>query len=622
MAQGSISVTQLKCAVLDPAWRNEFLAGNKPPTMAFAPAGQLKVFGLRFHSEADRIVAWLLSQPRSAWDSLTLDSDALWQFVHDTFIGDFLESTAGAGKVEEAMEFADRMRTFCDRIVFLRQRAKSFETWQDVFLGNELSVHKALLETDDFSVSLTGRVDAVRFDGEHQLEIVDYKLSQGAHQMQDMVQLAIYGRMLEVANPGCEFAGVVEYYLPGFHEVKIGRGDLDRLFCDLVEPVLKELFCQSSSTGTAEAKSSLSFSKQKSPKEEVAQQIVSAYAHFKLPVEVVSVTEAPQIFRFNLRPGPGVKVASLANRAEDLQVALSLAEPPLVKAAKGFVVLDIPKAQAETVPLENFLKSPDFTAQASKVSFPVGLDVEGKPLLIDLCNPTTCHGLIAGTSGSGKSELLKSIVASLIANNTVSSLKLAIVDPKILTFTGVNGSPFLVEPVITDVKAAVVLLKSTVEEMDRRYQRLAAEGQTSLKERWEAGMGDIPYLILIFDEFADLILADRESKKTFEELVVRLAAKGRAAGIHLLLATQRPDRNIVTGLIKANLPLKICLRVTSGTNSQIVLDEPGAESLLGRGDLLCEAGRGIVRAQSYFIPQTTFLKLCLNASADLKQGSP
>jgi len=148
--------------------------------------------------------------------------------------------------------------------------------------------------------------------------------------------------------------------------------------------------------------------------------------------------------------------------------------------------------------------------------------------------------------------------------------------------------------------------------MDKRYQSLATEGQTSLKERWDAGMTDIPYYILVFDEFADLILADRDAKKAFEELVARIAAKGRAAGIHLLLATQRPDRNIVTGLIKANLPLKICLKVISSTNSQIVLDESGAEQLLGRGDLLCNAGRGLVRAQSYFIPQPEFLKLCLN----------
>jgi len=612
MAQSTISVSQLKCAVLDPAWRREYLAGNKPPTMSFAPAGQLQVFGTRFHSEADKIVNWLLGQRKSAWDTLTLDGNTFWQFVHDTFVGDFLESTANEGKVEEAMAFAERMRTFCDRIVFLRQRAKSFETWDDVFLGNELSVRKAVLRTGDFSVSLTGRVDAVRFDGQHQLEIVDYKLSQGANQMQDMVQLAIYGRMLEVTKPGCQFAGVVEYYLPGFQEVKISRGDLDKLFQDLVDPVLKELFGQSPSAAISTTKPATASSQPHSIKEGVAKQIVSAYAHFKLPVEVVSVIDAPQIFRFNIKPGPGVKVTSLANRAEDLQVALSLSEPPLVKAAKGYVVLDIPKPQSETVPLEKFLKGPDFATQASKVSFPVGLDVEGKPLLVDLSNPNTCHGLIAGTSGSGKSELLKSIVASLIANNKVSSLRLAIVDPKILTFTGVNGSPFLAQPVIVDVQASIALLKAAVEEMDQRYQRLAAEGQTSLKERWDAGMTDIPYFILIFDEFADLILSDRNSKKDFEELVVRIAAKGRAAGIHLLLATQRPDRNIVTGLIKANLPLKICLRVTSGTNSQIVLDEPGAESLLGRGDLLCDAGRGIVRAQSYFIPQDKFLKLCLN----------
>ena len=162
MAQSSISVSQLKCAVLDPAWRQEYRAGNKPSTMSFAPAGQLQVFGTKFHSEADKIVAWLLSQPKSAWDALTLDGDEFWQFVHDTFVGDFLESTANEGKVEEAMGFAERMRTFCNRIVFLRQRAKNFETWQDVFFGNELSVNKAMLQTGDFSVSLTGRVDAVR----------------------------------------------------------------------------------------------------------------------------------------------------------------------------------------------------------------------------------------------------------------------------------------------------------------------------------------------------------------------------------------------------------------------------------------------------------------------------
>jgi FtsK/SpoIIIE family/FtsK alpha domain/PD-(D/E)XK nuclease superfamily len=611
MAQPSITVSQLKCAVLDPAWRAAYLKGENPPTMVFAPTGQMQVFANHFHSDADHIISWLLTQPKHVWDPVSQNGDALWQLVHDQFIADFLDSTAGEGKVEEAIAFAERMRMFCNRLIQLRQRTKNFASWQDVFLGNELSIKEAALQTYKFSVLLTGRVDAIRLDDKQQLEIVDYKLSQGANQKHDMVQLAIYSRILELARPGCEFAGVLEYYLPGFQEVIITRTDLDSLFQDLVMPVLQEIFGKLPNRGTVVVPATKSSPKSRSKGDSVANQIVTAYADFKLPVEVVSVTDAPQIFRFNIKPAPGVKVASLANRAEDLQVALSLPRPPLVKAGKGFVLLDIPRSEPDTVLLEDLLKQPDSADSESKVSFPIGLGVEGKPVLADFADPNTCHGLIAGTAGSGKSELLKSIVASLIVKNTVSSLRLAIVDPKILTFTSINGCPFLTQHVITDVKAAITLLKTAVSEMEERYQSLAAEGQTSLKERWDAGMTDIPYFVLVFDEFADLILSDRDAKKAFEELVARLAAKGRAAGIHLLLATQRPDRNVVTGLIKANLPLKICLKVTSTMNSQIVLDEPGAEQLLGRGDLLYNAGRGLVRAQSYFIPQPEFLKLCL-----------
>lgn len=609
MAQNNISVSQLKCAVLDPKWRMDYLSGKNPSTMSFGSAGQMQVFGTRFHSDADKIVAWLLAQPKKIWDSLTADEEKFWHFVHDTFAADFLDDTAAKGKIDEAMAYAERMQTFASRIASLRKRSKSFETWQDVFLGKEFAVSSAAVADDDFHVNLTGKIDAIRFDENHNLEIIDYKLSQGANQMQDMVQLAIYARILELAKPGCQFSGVVEYYLPHFQEVKVSRNDLDKLYLDLVQPVLLEMFGKDGSTVPKTQEIELPVvSKTSSLKQEVADKIKDAYSHFKLQVEVASVTEGPQIFRFNIKPGAGVKVSSLANRAEDLQVALSLLEPPLIKAAKGFVILDIPKPKADVVLLKDFVSTKN-ASKDSKVSFPVGLDVEGNPLIVDLSDPNTCHGLIAGTSGSGKSELLKAIVASLVVKNTSTSLRLAIVDPKILTFTGVTNSPFLMKPVITDVQAAIELLREAVEEMDKRYRSLAKEGQTSLKERWEAGMKDIPYYVLVFDEFADLILSDRELKKQFEELIVRIAAKGRAAGIHLILATQRPDKNIVTGLIKANLPLKICLRVTSSTNSQIVVDEPGGESLLGRGDLLCDAGRGIVRAQSYFIPQSEFLQL-------------
>src|SRR5262249_38048220 len=139
------------------------------------------------------------------------------------------------------------------------------------------------------------------------------------------------------------------------------------------------------------------------------------------------------------------------------------------------------------------------------------------------------------------------------------------------------------------------------------YQLLAEEGHMNLAERIHAGRADLSFIVLVFDEFADLILTGRDEKKEFEQIVARIAGKGRAAGIHLVLATQRPDRTVVTGLIKSNLPMKVCLKVTNATNSQIVLGENGGETLLGKGDLLCDAGKGILRAQSYYIPQADFL---------------
>jgi S-DNA-T family DNA segregation ATPase FtsK/SpoIIIE len=215
-----------------------------------------------------------------------------------------------------------------------------------------------------------------------------------------------------------------------------------------------------------------------------------------------------------------------------------------------------------------------------------------------------CHSLVAGVAGSGKSEFLKSVVASLISRNTPSALELTIIDPKVLTFGSLpQGLKHLSEPVITDVRAAIPCLEKAVADMERRYKTMAKEGLENLGLRFSAGKTDIPYRVIVFDEFGDLILAGSEEKKDFERLVARIAQMGRAAGIHLILTTQRPDRNVVTGLIKANLPLKICMRVVNSTNSNIVLDQTGGEKLLGRGDLLCDRGRGIERAQSPYVTQ-------------------
>jgi S-DNA-T family DNA segregation ATPase FtsK/SpoIIIE len=255
------------------------------------------------------------------------------------------------------------------------------------------------------------------------------------------------------------------------------------------------------------------------------------------------------------------------------------------------------------------MKSGELPESRQVTAFPVGISVTGETVVADLANPNTCHLLVGGTSGSGKSEFLKSVVASLAARNAPSALQFSIVDPKVLTFGGITGSPWLANPVLTTLDDALILLRQAVEEMEQRYQRLASEKVVNLQERLAKGLTDMPVRVIVFDEFADLILSGKAERREFETLVARIAAKGRAAGIHLILATQRPDRTIVTGLISANLPMKVCLRVVKDTNSRIVLGESGGEALLGRGDMLCDLGRGIVRCQSPIISQEDFLAL-------------
>ena len=211
-------------------------------------------------------------------------------------------------------------------------------------------------------------------------------------------------------------------------------------------------------------------------------------------------------------------------------------------------------------------------------------------------------------SGSGKSEFLKTVIATLAARNSPDQLQLSLIDPKRLTLGMVHDSPYLAGPVIFSLEEALLCLANAAEEMERRHEVLLREGFTKLSDRFAAGKKDIPFRILLFDEFADLVHSGKEGKKEFERLVVQISAKGRAAGVHLLVATQRPDRETVSGLLKANLHLKICFRVTNAINSNIVLDQHGAENLLGRGDFLCDRGKGLERGQASLISQEQFLE--------------
>jgi len=603
MAHHTITASELKFAVLDPDWRAKWLAGEKPSTRTFAPAGTTRAMSVRFHREAEKLVGWLTA-PASLAVAAKIDSaDDLVERLWATSLQALTDKLFAQGRGEEAALFTQRMRNFCARLIDLKRRTARFENWQDVFVGAEQELARVPVPVGDSVIDIRARVDAIRLHPERRLEVVDYKLSQGHEQKADLVQLAIYAHLLPIWRPGCEFCGTLEYYLPAFSEVDVSRADLSDIFAGMVAPVLGEMFGPKPKAATATAKATTSGR----DLDAIGRATVEAFRGFNLGVEVASVIEGPQLVRLRLTPAPGVKVSSLANRAEDLQIPLSLAEPPFIKAGKGYVILDLPRSEPTPCLLKEAFSRGLASALETTVAFPIGVGVEGDPVVADFADPNTCHALVAGSTGSGKSEWLKALVASMLLRSTPEHVRIALIDPKILTFAGVEGSPYLWRPVATTLADAMAILRDAVAEMDARYQVLARGGFVNLGERFKAGQTDLPFLVLIFDEFADLILAGREDKKEFESLVARIAGKGRAAGIHLVLATQRPDRAVVTGLIKANLPLKVCLKVANAVNAQIVLDEPGAESLFGKGDLLCDFGKGLVRAQGLFIPQPEFL---------------
>jgi FtsK alpha domain/FtsK/SpoIIIE family/PD-(D/E)XK nuclease superfamily len=413
MARSRITVSQLKCAVVDPQWRRSWIDGKQPSTLPTGLNGQPKVFGTRFHQETERLVKWLVT-PANLVKAAEIDSPSeLLRIAWSTSVQDFTDQLISQGKVEEAARFTDRMRSFCARLIELRSRTKKFENWQDVFIATEESIKNIHVPVGSTTVEIAAKVDAIRFHPKYHLEVVDYKLSQGTQQKSDLIQLAIYGHLLRLWREGCRFCGTLEYYLPEFMEVSVSAQELADIYQSLVGPVLREMFVPESITGTP-----------KPPDRKpgaVAEQIVNAFKAFGLSVEAGEVVQGPQVTRVKVRPAPGVKVASLANRAEDLQVSLALDGPPLIRPGRGFVVIDLPRANRQTILLLDVLERGVMKASKSPMAFPVGVGIEGEAILSDFCDSNTCHILVAGTSGSGKSEWLKTLVASLVRRNPPSA---------------------------------------------------------------------------------------------------------------------------------------------------------------------------------------------------------
>ena len=335
---------------------------------------------------------------------------------------------------------------------------------------------------------------------------------------------------------------------------------------------------------------------------------------FGITVEVVSVSPGPIITRFELDPAPGVKVSQIANLAKDLARSLSVVSVRIVEVipGKSFIGLEIPNEHRELVTLGEILKSKVYDDLSSPVTLALGKDISGNSVVADLARMP--HLLIAGTTGSGKSVAINAMVLSLLYKAKPDHVRLIMVDPKMLELSVYEGIPHLLTPVVTDMKEAANALRWCVAEMDRRYALMAGLGVRNIggynrkvKEAIANGspipdptwtppelfdpdkpiehptLTPLPFIVIIIDELADMMMI---VGKKVEELIARLAQKARASGVHMILATQRPSVDVITGLIKANIPSRIAFQVSAKVDSRTILDQMGAENLLGHGDML------------------------------------
>ena len=308
---------------------------------------------------------------------------------------------------------------------------------------------------------------------------------------------------------------------------------------------------------------------------------------FGVSAKVENVTVGPAITRYELKPAEGVRVSKIANLADDIALNLA-AETIRIEApipGKQAVGIEVPNKQKEMVGLREVIESEAFKNNDSKLSVALGKDVAGSSVIANIAKMP--HVLIAGSTGSGKSVCINTIITSIIYNSKPSEVKLVMVDPKVVELSVYNGIPHLLIPVVTDPKKAAGALAWAVQEMDNRYNLFAEKGVRDLvgynKAAEHEGAGKLPQIVIIIDELADLMMV---AAKEVEESICRLAQKARAAGMHLVIATQRPSVDVITGLIKANVPSRIAFAVSSQVDSRTILDQVGAEKLLGKGDML------------------------------------
>jgi DNA segregation ATPase FtsK/SpoIIIE, S-DNA-T family len=341
---------------------------------------------------------------------------------------------------------------------------------------------------------------------------------------------------------------------------------------------------------------------------------------FDIQGRITQVYPGPVVTMFEFEPAPGVKVSRIVNLSDDLALAMKAGSVRIVAPlpGKAAVGIEVPNNTRETVYFRQLIETPEYQSNKSKLKIPLGKDIFGASVIGSIDKMP--HMLVAGATGSGKSVAINSIILAILYNARPNEVKLALIDPKMLELSVFEGIPHLLSPVVTQSKKAAETLRAIVAEMDRRYRTLAEKGNKNI-DSYNKAVSEaerLPYIVVIIDELADLMMT---VAREVEESVMRLAQMARAAGIHLIVATQRPSVDVITGLIKANLPARISFQVSSKTDSRTILDANGAENLLGLGDMLFQppGSSHIIRAHGCFVSEAEIKRVVEFVK---KQGKP
>ncbi len=504
----------------------------------------------------------------------------------------------------------------------------------EVFCDPERKMKQSFALPGGGSLTVSGAFDALMVDRRAgRAMVLEFKGFKPSREDEDFLQAALYGLLIEKETgivPSCAVLYLEEGEPEAFYSadtVRSSRRNLESLMetvCQVIAKLrdkgrtrlpfsLDRALCAvcpfdshcDIDWGARREPESIGPDPELDDAEKAMKRLLSTLEILKLPARSDGYIAGPRLTRLKIKPDlkKGVTVRKVMSRAEDLQIAMELKAPPLIRAQAGHISIDIPRKTNQPLTLlEVWEKEKGSGKQRSRAAFPIGMAIDGSVKWADLTSPTMTSILVAGTAGSGKSVFLRAALLGMALNSGPDQIRFTLIDPKRVTFTDLSAVPHLDGPVVMDLEPALQALERLVEDMEQRYEVFSETGAIDIAE-YNSLHDPMAHHVTIIDEYADLMI-EKEFKKQAELFIQRLCQKGRAAGFHIILSTQRPDSKVVTPLIKANLQLKVALKVTTATNSQIVLDEPGAERLMGNGDMLVGGAVPLMRLQGPFSTKT------------------